>query len=202
MSEIVSIRRVKNEALQAEIVGKVQRPGTKNVLALLNKGDDRFNTGNSRRAWFPVTMASLVDLGFSGEEMTKIEALKLDEKFTCSKVNPMVGGEVLEIQVMESINPNEYQRANTAKTAKQIQITAEVAANKGIKTAFDLSKYVGQNAYSLDDQGNYIFSRSTVTVASQVKHTFVAGELVPEKELGTFGATLAEPVSVGATAQA
>jgi len=81
------------------------------------------------------------------------------------------------------------------KAAKQIMIDERVASNKGVKTQYDLSKYLGQNGYFLDKEGNHIFSKATVTIESQVKHQFADTTLVPENELASYGATLAEPVS-------
>lgn len=198
MTKIVSIRKVANGSFQAEMVGKVSRPGAINALALLNKGDDRFVTGSDRRAWFPVTIQSLRDLGLSDAEITAIMNLEEKAKLDVSIENPTMDGHKLAIQVKESIFPDVYQRQNAATAAKQLQITPEIAANKKLKTDYDLSKYVGQLGYFLDAEGNYIFSRTSVTVESQINHVFVEGTLVPETEIGASGATLAEPVSTEA----
>lgn len=195
MTKIVSIRKVANGSFQAEMVGKVVRPGAINALALLNKGDDRFSQGNDRRAWFPVTIQSLRELGLTDKEITALMALEEKEKLEVNIMNPSIDGNKLAIQVRESIYGDVYQLQNAATAAKQLQITDEVAANKKLKTDYDLSKYVGQLGYFLDAEGNYIFSRTTVTIESQVNHTFVEGTLVPESEIGASGATLAEPVS-------
>lgn len=194
MSKITSIRRVANDGLQGEMTDVVVHPGRVNTLALLNKGDSRFTTGNPRRAWFPVTMTSLIELGISEEQVTAIDSLKLNEKFEVSIVDPNIDGQLLRIQVVESILPDAYQKDNVMTASKLIVITDKVAANKGISTHYDLTKYVGQKGYFLDADGNHIFSRASVTVEGQVKSVFVEGELVPEKELSSFGATLAEPV--------
>lgn len=194
MSTIVSIRKVKNENLQAEMVGRVSKPGQINVLAELNKGDERFNVaGSERRAWFPVTLSSLSELGMSADKLAKIEAMSEGERVECLLENPTIAGQPLFIQVNETITPDEYQSANAIKTAKQIEINESVAKNA--PSNFDLSKYQGQRGYFLDAEGNHIFSRTTVQVKSQLKHTFVEGTLVPETELAAFGATLAEPIS-------
>jgi hypothetical protein len=194
MSKIVSIRKVKNDSLQAEMTGTVQKPGSINVLQALNAGDERFQTGSKRRVWFPVTLAFLVDF-LSAAELKHIEGMAQGEKLAVEITNPTVNGEILEIQVKESTQPDTYQRANVMNTAKRIMIDESVAANKGLETAYDLSVYKGQNGYFLTEEGQHIFTRSTVTIASQVKHTFVDGTLVPEKELAKVGATLAEPVA-------
>lgn len=195
MSRIVSIRKVKNDSLQAEMVGRISKPGQINVLAELNKGDERFNvSGSERRAWFPVTLQWLMEAGMPADKLAKLEALTEGEKMEYIIENPQVAGQSLEIQVNETINPDQFQSANAMKTAKKIDITKDLSPN--VQSDFDLTKYVGQKGYFLDKDGNHIFSRTTVQVKSQVKHTFVTGTLVPEQELANYGATLAEPMKV------
>jgi hypothetical protein len=201
MSKIVSIRKVANGNLQAEMVDTIEKPGAVNVLAKLNKGDDRFNVGSQRRAWFPVTLASLSDLGLSDIQLQKIHNLQQDERFAVEINDPMIDGYKLRIQVNESIFPDMWQRQNAAKAAKQLMIDERVAANTKLNSEYDLSKYVGQNGYFLDEHGNHIFSRTTVTIEPQVKHTIIQATLVPESELGTFGATLAQPTTVEVEAE-
>lgn len=203
MSKIVSIRKVANDGLQAEMIDSVSRPGRTNVLAALNKGDERFNVGNKRRGWFPVTLASLLEMGVSSKDISAISDLPKGEKFELSIENPTVDGVALRLQVRETVIPTDYQAGNTMKAAKQIMISKEVAANKAIATDYDLSKYEGQNGYFMSKEGNFIFSEVGVTVEGQIKSVFVEGAtLVPEKELASYGATLAEPVSVFQDAQA
>lgn len=194
MTKIVSIRKVANGSFQAEMEGNVQRPGAINALALLNKGDARFVSGSKRMAWFPVTMQSLRDLGVDESTITKLMNAQEKEKVAVSIENPTLDGHKLAIQVKESIFPDVYQRQNASTTAKQLTISEEVSKNTKLKTDFDLSKYVGQLGYFLDAEGNHIFSRTSVTIEAQINHTFVEGTLVPETELGSYGATLAEAV--------
>lgn len=196
MSKLTSIRKVANDSLQAELQDVVVHPGRVNVLAELNKGDSRFQIGNPRRAWFPITLASLAELGLKASQLEAITSMESSQKVVIDLESPKVNGEELKIQVNETILPDFYQKNNVMKAAKQISITEKIAANRGMKTSYDLSKYIGQSGYFLDKDGNHIFSRTTVTVASQVNSFFIEGELVPEKELASYGATLAEPVSV------
>lgn len=191
MSKLTTIRRVAGNGLQAELVDTIQKPGSINVLALANKGDERFNVGSSRRAWFPVTLPSLEEMGATTEQLAKINALEVKEVFELNLNNPKLSGLELRVEIRESIFPDVYQRQNTKKAAKQIMITSEVAKSR-ISTGFDLSVHIGKNGYLIDEGGNFIFSRATVNVEGQVNHTFVKGTLVPETELGNYGATLAE----------
>ena len=192
---IVSIKRVANDGLQAEMVDYVQRPGSVNVLASLNKGDDRFKTGSPRRAWFPVTDESLKGLGLSERVLDEIAALEQGEKYDVMIENPTIDGLKLKIQIKETTTPDAWQSANIAKAAKQIVISEAVSTNRGLKTEFDLTNYKGQIGYFLDENSNFIFSRASVTVEGQVKHQFIDGSLVPETELPSQGVELASSVS-------
>lgn len=193
MTKIVSIRKVANGGYQAEMVGGVVRPGSVNILALLNKGDERFKQGSERRAWFPVTLATLSeDFNVDALTISKLNALEQGEKVELVIENPTLGGHKLCIQINETTVPDTYQRQHVMKSAKQLMIDAKIASNGKLKTDFDLGKYIGQNGYFMDADGNFIFSRGTVTIESQVSHTFVEGALVPETELANYGATLAE----------
>jgi hypothetical protein len=203
MSQLVSVRKVANNGLQAELYDKVQKPGRLNVLAALNVGDERFTNGSPRRAWFPVTLKSLELMGVPAKKLEEIENAGQDDRVEIYLENPTIAGEVLRIQITESVVGDAWQRENVTKAAKQISIDAKVAGNKSLRSSFDLGKYLGQIAYFLDKDGNYIFSRGTVTVESQLNHTFIEhGDLVPETEMGSFGATLADPVRVEIPAEA
>lgn len=196
MSEIVSIKKVANGSLQGELTDTVDIAGRVNVLAKLNKGDARFNTANLRRAWFPATVDSLLDLGISKQDAEYIQALEEGQKYELSIVDPKIDGEVLRVQVTENVVPDAWQKDHVMKTAKQLQISEQVAKSK-IATNYDLKKYLGQNGYFLDQEGNFIFMRTTVTVSSQLTHTIIKDvTFVPEKELATEGATLASPINI------
>ncbi len=197
MNTIVSIRKVANGGLQAEMQGTVEKAGAINVLAKLNAGDSRFKSGSDRRAWFPVTIQSLGEsLGFTIEELEKIDALAQNERYLCKKENPSIDGHLLVIQVNETIVPDIYQRQHVMESAKQLEITDKLAANIRLNTKYDLKPFVGSVGYFLDTDGNHIFSRTAVTIKEQLNHTFVEGEFVPENMLAEFGATLAEPTKV------
>ncbi len=191
MSKIVSIRKVANGSFQAEMTGLVERPGAVNVLAHLNKGDARFRSGSERRVWFPVTLATLQeDFNLPESTISNIMNLEQGERFELAIENPNLQGEKLAIQVRETTIPDAWQKQNIAKSAKQLMITDKVASSK-IKTEYDLTKYVGQNGYFLDEEGHFIFSRTSVNIASQINHVFVEGTFVPESELPSYGETLA-----------
>jgi hypothetical protein len=192
-TSIVSIKRVKNDRLQAEIVDHVERRVS--TLSLLNKGDKAFDPKSIRHAWFPVTVESLIDLGASASLVEKVEASKLGEdKIECLIENPMLRGQRLRIQVTETVNPNAYQAENKLKMAKQLEITKEVIENKNLAKHADIAMYAGETGYFLTEEGQFIFSNSTVEVEAQLKHSFIEAYLVPESLLSGVGAELAAPI--------
>lgn len=196
MSKLTTIRKVAHGSLQGELIDTIEKPGTVNILALLNKGDARFNQSSIRRAWFPVTLDSLQQMGVNALQLETISNMEQGNKFELNIENPRIDGFLLRVQVTESILPDMYQRQNAIKTAKQIMIDQDVAKSK-IATEFDLSIHIGKNGFFVDEGGNFIFSKANVTVDGQVNHTFIKGTLVPETELASYGATLAENISAG-----
>jgi hypothetical protein len=195
-AQIVSIKRVKNNRFQAEMIDVVERPGQMNVLAKLNIGDSAFDRATPRHAWFPVTIEALKDLGASDDLIKKVEGMFEGDKITCSLVEPKLEGKRLRILVLETVVPTEYQRENFLKAAKQLEITQRVADNKRLAKHEDTGKYVGEVGYFLTEQGEYIFSNTHVTVEDQLKHQFIEGFLVPETIAVRSGAILAEPIQV------
>lgn len=198
MSKIISVKRVANNGLQAEITAVVQTSDRINVLQKLNKGDKRFeSTSLPRHAWFPVTMISLEELGVDAMTLAKIDNLQFGEKVELDIIDPKIEGELLTIQVSESVFPDDFQYKNAKTAAKQLIITDRVAKNRTLANGRDLGKYIGEVGYFLSAAGEHIFARNIVTVESQVKHTIVPdAQFVPARELAEYGATLAEPTKV------
>jgi hypothetical protein len=200
MSKLTTIRRVVGKtteyAFQGELVDTIEKPGAINVLAYLNRGDERFSKGSERRAWFPITLQTLEEEFHLPIVMIEsIKALEIGQKFGLNLSNPKINGLKLRVQVNETIYPDTWQRQNAMKAAKQIMIDESVAKSR-IKTSYDLALHIGKNGYFMDNGGNFIFQRSSVTVDGQVNHTFVDGTLVPETELANYGATLADNAEV------
>ena len=198
MSTIVKIKRVANGKFQGELTDRIEKPGAVNMLALLNKGDKDFeNVGKPRHAWFPVTLASMKELGFSEEKLDRISQLKKDEYEDCMLENPRMDGELLRVQINETLMPTTWQRENVKKAAKQLFITTDIAQRGNLVSEVDLIDYVGEVGYFLDKSGRYIFSKASVVAGSTVSHTFITETvLVPESELQNLGSELAEPMKV------
>lgn len=190
MSRIISVKRVANNGLQVEIVDKVQT--RKNVLQLLNKGDERFDVTKERHAWFPATVDSLEEIGFSADDLAKIEKLEMGTKIECNYENPKIDGDLLRIQVAESTIPNSYQKENALKAAKQLVISAQVAKSRGFSPDM-----IGKTAYFLAPDGAHIFVNSSVALNSQLNHTTIEGAtLIPAVMMSEYGAYLAESIEV------
>jgi hypothetical protein len=198
MSKIISVKRVANNGLQAELTAVVQISERINVLQQLNKGDKRFEpTSLPRHVWFPVTMLSLKELGVDAAKLAEIDNLQFGEKAMLDITDPKIEGELLTIQVTESIYPDEFQAKNVMTSAKQLPITDRVAKNRTLANGRDLGKYIGEVGYFLTPAGEHIFTKNILVVESQVKHSIVKDAVfVPAKELAEYGATLAEPTPV------
>jgi hypothetical protein len=199
--QIVNIKRVKNNRLQAEMIDIVDKPGKVNVLAKLNHGDSAFERQKPRHAWIPVTSASLIDLGVKGELLERIENLKFGESVECQIIEPRVEGQRLRIQIVETTTPTAWEAANFKKAAKQIKITVEVANNRTLAKHERTGEFIGDIGYFVTDANEYIFSNATVNIESQLEHKFIEGYLVPASLLEDLGTTLAEPLVLGAASK-
>lgn len=189
MSVLVNVKKTATGSLQGELHDTVEKPGAVNVLSLLNSGDKRF-VRNMRRAWFPVTAISLEKIGVSKEQIEQINKLPDGDIVILNINDPKIDGNLLRIQVVESTTPDVWQRQNAFKAAKHIMIDEKTAKSR-VNTEYDLGKYLNQNGYFLDEEGNFIYTKTVVTIENQISHTFIQGTLVPETELPNYGATLA-----------
>jgi hypothetical protein len=116
---ITSLRKVAGGTkIQFELAEKMERTGDGaiNLLALMNKGDERFEQGGARRAWMTAEAAQVTaffgidadDLAEVGEEPTFIWIL-----------NPEVQGLDLRLQIKETTVGTEYEMANVDTRAKR-----------------------------------------------------------------------------------
>jgi hypothetical protein len=191
--KITSVKRVRNGKLQAQMQDKVQKPGAVNVLAALNEGDEAFdNSGSLRYGWFAVTTIGLAKMGVDEEDIATISELEEGEQFDIEIENPSIEGEALRLRIVETTSPSKYDTENTLKQAKKLEITKVIAERDNIPTEFDLSNYIGEYGYFMTPDGYHVFSNTSVTTESQLKHVFLKDlQLVPESELQTIEVTLA-----------
>lgn len=146
---LTGVRAVKGGKFQIEISQKVEKPTQgSNLLALMNEGDERFSQSKERKAWMTAEGAQI-------KALFGIDCSTIKEGFplVCDIVAPEVKGDLLNIQVVETIVPNEYQKENVLSTAKQ---------------------YVDKDGVTqyLRKGNNFIYSNSTI-VAGEANNVFV-----------------------------
>ena len=164
---LVSVRKTANGSFQAEFAEHIINPDSpKNMLASLNKGDERFEqTGKPRRCWTKITPESASELGI---DLIKDKVDEEGKEYNI--LNPSIDGVRIRIQVTETTEATEWQAKNVEKAAKQI-----------------VDRKTGEVLYFRKD-GKFIFSNTSVV--SDVNHTFLKGELYP------FNHTFAETANV------
>lgn len=143
---LVSARKVNGGKMQlefAEIVSTTDR-GV-NLLAMLNKSDDRFSS-NARRAWMtaePTDAEELFQINFGPD--AGWYASEKGEMLELNILNPVINDARCRIVVDETTEPNEWQEANIETSAKR----------KGKEGDF------------ITHNGDYIFSNTLVTLTNK-----------------------------------
>lgn len=167
---IVSVKKVAGEKFQLELAEKIKNPTSRmNVLALVNAGDDRFKqSSGARRAWLTGTaegFKSTFGIDCTGVTETPKEI---------NKLAPQINGMDLHIEIVETITPSDYQKANVQSTAKQ--------NGKGKFFMFN-NQYIfsntavvaGEAKHKLlkitDDQGAYLANCGLVDFGTKVSST-------------------------------
>jgi hypothetical protein len=137
---LTRVRKVANGKMEIELAEKVvTKKQSINVLALLNKGDERFNqSSGARRAWYIAEAAQVTALfGVPADQMS---ALGEYESLYVGIVNPKIGEAFLRIKIVESTEGSDYDFANIEKTAKR----------------------KGKDGDYIYHQGKHIFSSTTI----------------------------------------
>lgn len=195
MVRIQNLRAVANGSFQLEVSDNaVVKPGQRpNLLSLLNSDDSRF-ANNARLAWIKVTPAN-GELYFGIPKAT-FDSLEEGDEVDLDIVNPAIDGHPLRVEVRESTIPmDDYQKANTRKAAKSIEIKEGTLKARGLNLSplIDASK-VGERAYFMTNEGEFIYSKTEVVVG-EPKHEFVVEEQVLRLESEVF-ASDDEPVQL------
>lgn len=154
-SLLVQSRQVANGKIQLEIAERLEGAAQANPLAAFNKSDDRFAQGGARRAWLTCEPADATELlgvdltdGYSPNAMGQmVKQLNIS--------NPTVGGTPLRVEIVETVEPTEWQMANLQTAAKR----------RGKEGAF------------ITHQGNYIFANSRVCFG-EPNHVFLEADAV------------------------
>jgi hypothetical protein len=191
-SLLTQVRGVKNNRenatynkVQIEVAEKVvstERNTPQNyLLQALNKSDERFQGGNNdraRRGWIVAEPQDFVEmfgsqLGLTQEEVDAIMNIGLNQIIPLGHLNPQIGGKTLRIQVIETTEPDEYEKENLAHRAKQN----------------------GRGLYCVTkDKKQLIFSHTQI-VDFKPQHVFIPFDLVPFEEAFKPG-TSAQQMSV------
>lgn len=140
---LVNARKVANGKIQLEFA-EIINSNTKgvNVLALLNKSDDRFSS-NARRAWMtaePTDAAELLNIKLGPDQPWY--ATDKGDMLDLYVLNPIMHDTRMRVIVNETTEPTEYQAENIERSAKR----------RGKDGAF------------ITHNGDYIFSNTDVVL--------------------------------------
>lgn len=160
---LISARKVSNGKIQMEFAEKISandRPIS--ALTVLNASDDRFSSG-ARRGWAtaePIDAANAFGINFGDDgdwySTEKGEMMDLDI------LNPMFNDLCFRVQIIETIEPTEWQAENVERAAKR----------------------AGKEGDYITHDGNYIFSNANVVLLAEgvdPVHTFLTPDTAQVK---------------------
>ena len=149
---LVSAKGVANGKVQlefAQIVSAVSK--AVDLTSLINEDDARFNQAKPRRAWMTGTKTSI------GKYFPDISVANLAEGaiLEIGKLDPTLpNGDVLNLQIVETIKGSEYENANIDTKAKR----------------------AGKDGDFIMKDGSYIFTRVSVVVGAPKHYAFGRSE--------------------------
>lgn len=154
-SLLVQSRQVANGKIQLEVAERLASAAQSNPLAVFNKSDERFSQGGARRAWLTCEPGDAADLlgidlssGYSPNENGQmVKPLNIS--------NPTVGGTPLRVEIVETVEPTEWQMANLQTAAKRR----------------------GKDGEYITHNGCYIFANSRVCFG-EPQHVFLEADAV------------------------
>lgn len=135
---LVKARGVEGGKVELTFAQIVETGQTNSLASMLNASDDRFNQQKPRYAWQTGMPADIKNtFGIDVSTLGKGDELEI------MQVNPTATDKFgvqhsLNIQIVESTTPNEYQKANLDKTAKR--------AGQGGAFIYHQGKHIFQNA--------------------------------------------------------
>ena len=155
---LVSARTVRNGKVSLEFAEVIANPNSTSnssnaLVSFANKSDSRFASRGARRAWITGDQADL-------EEMVGEKFGDLSEPKALNILNPQHLGLPIRIQVMETVKPDDYQKANIETTAKK----------------------AGKDGDFITCGGEHIFS-NTVLITGEAEHTFLEGDSSDESSV-------------------
>lgn len=148
---LVNARKVANGKIQLEFA-EIINSNTKgvNVLALLNKSDDRFSS-NARRAWMtaePTDAAELLGINLGANQPWY--ASDKGDMLDLYILNPSMYDTRMRVIVNETTEPTEYQAENLERSAKRR----------------------GKEGEFITHNGDYIFSNTDVVLSNDNTEEF------------------------------
>jgi len=159
---MIQARKVKGGKIQIEFGEVIDSGRTINPLGMFNKSDDRFNVGNkARRAWLtaePKDASNLLGIDMSSTADWTTDQLG-NEVLELNVLNPSVdvNGTVhqLKVEIVETVEPTEYQAANLSTSAKRKGKDGDFITHKGM--------YIFANTRVVYDKANHILLEADVT---------------------------------------
>ena len=180
---LVSARQVNNNKIQLEFAEKIQttdRPV--NALTLLNASDARFSSG-ARRCWVTAepedaTKQFGIDFSESSDSWYDTERGMMMDLNILNPFTNLSGTDYrFKLQVVETTEANDWESENIERAAKR----------------------AGKDGDYITHEGNYIFSRTQMVLASadqKVVHTFLAPDTAGTQVTANQGVTMEEAVHV------
>lgn len=155
---LTTIRKVEGGKYQIEIAELIENPSAKlNIAALLNKGDDRFNTGvpKPRRAWQSATPEGLKE--FFNIDVNKLKFVESDGVLLAevNMPNPTIQGDRLHVLLKDSFTKS-YEKQKPKLSIRK--------GKDGVESVFVFMK-----------DGKEIY-QSTQIVAGEAKHTIIESD--------------------------
>lgn len=159
---MIQARKVKGGKIQIEFGEIIDSGRTINPLGMFNKSDDRFNVGNkARRAWLtaePKDASNLLGIDMSSAADWTTDQLG-NEVLELNVLNPSVdvNGTVhqLKVEIVETVEPTEYQAANLSTSAKRKGKDGDFITHKGM--------YIFANTRVVYDKANHILLEADIT---------------------------------------
>jgi hypothetical protein len=150
---LVNAKGVSGGKIQLEFAEIIKSPfaktnNSKSLTARANASDERFQQEKPRRGWLTGVPKDLSELlGMELEEMAKGEITEFNV------LDPLVDGERVRLEIIETTEPNDYQASNIDKTAKK----------------------AGKDGDYIMHGGEHIFSNAVVIVG-EPEHVFLQAD--------------------------
>lgn len=156
---LTRVRAVSGNKFEIEVAQIIKGESTgKNLLSMLNADDSRF-TSKARRAWTNAT-AKMMDKYFEVD----VTNLKVGKTMNLNILNPSLDGDRLVVKITETTVARTYINADGETiTQKPKQIVRD-----------------GKTFIFVTEDGETIYSNTTVDFESQCKHTKLVGEMVED----------------------